>query len=495
MHRIAGADAGNHAHGPGRLNFVDINDPRRLQDAQMRSLLGLRHQTTQVRLSAFPQVILLNGAVAEIKEPQPEPEFSVAGPLDHPVPLQNHQKTVRGAFVQAQGCRHLRQSQRGITLAEQIQDRKGAVQSLYFVGALQGFVSQYGPRFRFVDTLVSRIVGPMSSSNTGFPAICNHPRRPIREPLGKKSPHPGTDSARLSFTEFSYFLPLITMTTENLNRSAANLPWAYFRLRPFPQIAIRVMQLANREDVPLHKLSGLIGSDPAFSSEVLTIANSPLYAPRVPATSILQAVARLGTRCIQGLCITVGVRTYLGKTLSEPAMQSIWRHNMACALIAEQIALVSGMDKDTAYTAGVVHDIGRLALAAIRPKEYTVLLERHTGTAASILDAERELFGVDHCEAGKQLITDWMLPYDFEAIVSQHHVPGHKDGSWNLGDVVDLSCRMADTAGFKAFAGCEALPYADLMEELPAPQRAVFHATAETLSQDILAKIHAVESA
>lgn len=284
------------------------------------------------------------------------------------------------------------------------------------------------------------------------------------------------------------------MTIETSKDNALNLPWAYFRLRPFPQIAIRVMQLANRDEVPLHKLSGLISSDPAFSSEVLTIANSALYAPRVPATSILQAVARLGTRCIQGLCITVGVRTYLGKTMSEPAMQAIWRHNLACALIAEQIALVSCMDKDMAYTAGVVHDIGRLALAAIRPKEYLGLLEQHTGPSASILPAERELFGCDHCEAGKQLVGDWMLPHEFEEIVSKHHIPGHKGGAWTMSDVVDLSCRLADTAGFTAFAGCEATPYAELIEELPAPQRSVFHPNIESLSQDILSKIHAVEA-
>jgi HD-like signal output (HDOD) protein len=284
------------------------------------------------------------------------------------------------------------------------------------------------------------------------------------------------------------------MTIETSKDSTLNLPWAYFRLRPFPQIAIRVMQLANRDEVPLHKLSGLISSDPAFSSEVLTIANSALYAPRVPATSILQAVARLGTRCIQGLCITVGVRTYLGKTLSEPAMQAIWRHNLACALIAEQIALVSCMDKDMAYTAGVVHDIGRLALAAIRPKEYLGLLEGHVGTSASILNAERELFGCDHCEAGKLLIADWMLPHEFEEIVSKHHIPGHKGGTWTMSDVVDLSCRLADTAGFTAFTGCEAALYPELIEELPAPQRSVFHPNIESLSQDILSKIRAVEA-
>ena len=78
-------------------------------------------------------------------------------------------------------------------------------------------------------------------------------------------------------------------------------PWAHLRLPPFPQVALRVLQLANNENVQLHQLSDLISSDPAFASEVLTIANSMLYAPRFPASSILQAIAVLGANNLQGL--------------------------------------------------------------------------------------------------------------------------------------------------------------------------------------------------
>ena len=80
---------------------------------------------------------------------------------------------------------------------------------------------------------------------------------------------------------------------------AATLPWAYLRLPPFPLVAVRVLQLANNENVQLHQLCDLISSDPAFASEVLTVANSLLYAPRYPSTSIMQAVAVLAakTRC------------------------------------------------------------------------------------------------------------------------------------------------------------------------------------------------------
>jgi HD-like signal output (HDOD) protein len=180
--------------------------------------------------------------------------------------------------------------------------------------------------------------------------------------------------------------------------------------------------------------------------------------------------------------------------LSLPSMRALWRHNLACALIAEQLASAGFLDKDTAYTSGVMHDIGRLALAVIRPREYGLLLGAHSGAPASILKAERDLFGWDHCEAGRQLIADWKLPVEFDAIVSGHHAPRRENVSWGLADLLNVSCRMADTAGFAAFPGCEATPFPDLLDELPARERRLFHASIETLTFEVAKKINAVES-
>lgn len=276
---------------------------------------------------------------------------------------------------------------------------------------------------------------------------------------------------------------------------AASHPWAHLRLPPFPQVAVRVLQLVNNENVQLHQLSDLIASDPAFATEVLTIANSLLYAPRFPSNTVLQAIAVLGANNLQGLCLTVGVRAYLGKNLSQPSMRALWRHNLACALIAEQIAAAGSLDKDIAYTSGVMHDIGRLALAVIRPREFALLLGSHSGTPASILQAERELFGWDHCETGRQLINDWRLPPEFEAVVAAHHTPLARPSSWTIPELINLSCRMADTAGFPAFPGCEASPYAELLQEIPAEVRAVLPRDLASLADEIITKVNAVESA
>lgn len=272
------------------------------------------------------------------------------------------------------------------------------------------------------------------------------------------------------------------------------LPWAHLRLPPFPQVALHVLRLVHNENIPLQELCELISADPAFASEVLTMANSILYAPRYPSTSILQAVTVLGANTLKGMCLTVGVRAYLGKWMHEPAMHRIWRHNLACALIAEQLAVPGFIDKDTAYTAGILHDIGRVALAVVQPSAYAALLETRCGPAAAILDAEREMFGMDHCETGLQLIGEWKLPEEFQAPLAEHHRKRRTDGAWSTCELIKISCRMADAAGFAAFEGCEKADYAGLLDELPARERRLFQPELSELAAEIAGRIQAIEA-
>ena len=281
-----------------------------------------------------------------------------------------------------------------------------------------------------------------------------------------------------------------------VKKNDASVPWAHLRIPPFPQVAIRVLQLANNEKVRLTQLSELISSDAAFASEVLTVANSLLYAPRFPSNSILQAISVLGSDHLQGMCMTVGMRAYLGRSLSDTAMRALWRHSLACAVIAERLAGAGGMSKDTAYTSGVLHDVGRFALAVIRPKEYTELLGKHEGTAASILDAEAELFGFNHCQVGKKLIVDWKLSPEFNPIVSEHHSTREENdpGGWDMSELIKVSCRLADCAGFQAFPGCAVGPYEELLGLLPPVERSVLPGELEVLMEDVSSRIEGVES-
>jgi HD-like signal output (HDOD) protein len=227
---------------------------------------------------------------------------------------------------------------------------------------------------------------------------------------------------------------------------------------------------------------------------VLTIANSLVYSPRFPASSIIQAIAVIGANHLQGMCLTVGVRSYLGKSLSHPLIRSAWRHNLACAMIAEQLAAAGFMNKDQAYTAGVLHDVGRLALAVLQPEDYANLLVTHQGSGASILPLETELFGCNHCEAGKHLVAGWQLPSGLDAVIAEHHDPRRSDGAWSMAELVKISCRLADTAGFPAFPGCAIAPLDELRNQLPERERCAFHAALETLTHELTQKIEAIEA-
>jgi HD-like signal output (HDOD) protein len=259
-------------------------------------------------------------------------------------------------------------------------------------------------------------------------------------------------------------------------------------------VAMRVLQLANNENVQLHQLCDLISTDTALASEVLMVANSVLYSPRYPSISILQAIAILGANTLQGMCITVGVRAYLGKSMSYPAMRDLWRHNLACGLIAERVAAAGFLDKDTAYTSGILHDIGRVALAVIQPKEYSSLLEKHNGPPESILDGEWELFGWDHCETGRRLVADWSLPPELEPVVSEHHETVGGEAAWGMGELIKVSCRLADALGFPSFHGCERAEFDALMDALPMRERSRFCKDRQTLAAEIADGIHAIEA-
>jgi HD-like signal output (HDOD) protein len=276
--------------------------------------------------------------------------------------------------------------------------------------------------------------------------------------------------------------------------AASRFPWSDFRIPPFPESALRVLKSVNDEDASMRQFSDLISADPALSVEVLIIANSALLAQRHRVTSILQASVLLGTHILKGVCLTVAVRACLGKTMSNPSLRAIWRHSLACALISEQLAGTASLDKGTAYTAGVMHEIGRFALAVVKPKEYSALLKEHCGTQQSILEKEREIFGFDHRDAGQHMISEWKLPAEFQTMVHADDTTPRSNSLRQIQELVHISCRMADAAGFTVFPGCEVTPYHDLLELLPVRARSLFYADGKRLAFDLSSKITAIES-
>ncbi len=240
--------------------------------------------------------------------------------------------------------------------------------------------------------------------------------------------------------------------------------WALDDIPPFPAIALRALNMMTGTDSSLLELCDLIRSDPVFSGAVLRMANSPLIGFPHRITSVLQASMLLGFRRLKSVVITIGLKYYLEENYT-PLLQSCWRHCLACAVAAEQAAATAMLDKNFAHTAGILHDIGRVAMAASMPRSYAKVLEAEVSGGNDLLRIERDLCGIDHCEAGSQLIEAWALPPLYMEIVSGHH--NVQAGSHDIVSLVSSCCRVSDSCGF-AEANYRSLPdYAEVFAEIP----------------------------
>jgi len=165
------------------------------------------------------------------------------------------------------------------------------------------------------------------------------------------------------------------------------------------------------------------------------------------------------------------LRNHLGENLHVPRLRRCWRHSLACAFISQDIGARCWLGKDESYTAGLIHDLGRLALLATFPDAYAALLESADETGRDVLEAERERFEIDHCAVGCWLITEWDLPEDFLAVMGTHH-SDPPEGRFDVAATVRAACRIADVVGFQVAGGPPPYTLEEISAELPEPARA-----------------------
>ena len=114
-----------------------------------------------------------------------------------------------------------------------------------------------------------------------------------------------------------------------------------FELPPFPTVAIKALQIASNGSGRLRELHDTICTDQVFSGELLRLANSPLYGIRTAILSTLQASILLGYERLKALILTIGIRVYFTNVLTIPVLRVCWRHSLACAIVAEDLAVAS----------------------------------------------------------------------------------------------------------------------------------------------------------
>lgn len=226
----------------------------------------------------------------------------------------------------------------------------------------------------------------------------------------------------------------------------SSCPEVLHDLPRLPTVTAKLMQMVFDDISSYREVAELIRTDAAFSVEVLRLANSSVFAFRHEILDVPHAIAVLGLNRLRGVVMTLALRELLKRGRGSQALTRCWRHNLATALTTEVVADACWIDKGLAYTAGLLHDVGVLAFLANLTDPYAQAVEA-CRDEESLIETEVELFGMDHCEAGRWLLGEWNLPRVFRDVAAGHHKPP-EPGEIDIPGLVHLGSLVADMAGF-----------------------------------------------
>ncbi|WP_428420560.1 HDOD domain-containing protein [Methylibium sp.] len=218
-------------------------------------------------------------------------------------------------------------------------------------------------------------------------------------------------------------------------------------LPALPAVVLELIQSLGDTDANTDQLAARIARDQGLAAKTLRLANSSFYGMPRQVTSIADATTILGWRTVRSVATAAGL-TAMMHTPDCPGFdfKAFWRHAIGTALCAASLARGTPLDEGLGFTAGLLHDLGRLALASSFAGPYAQVL-RHRGECdGPVLESERAVLGTDHAAVGSLLAEHWCFASCMVEAIAAHHEPQpltSRPGPADLADLVHVADNMA----------------------------------------------------
>lgn len=224
------------------------------------------------------------------------------------------------------------------------------------------------------------------------------------------------------------------------------------QLPALPAIVTRLVEVVNSPESSAEDAAKLIDKDPALTSRMLRLANSAFYGIPRSISSVNSAVVILGFNTIKSLVLSASVmQMFPGEKNAIFDRTSFWKHSIVCAMAAKQIIRaympVKMIDPESAFCAGMLHDIGKLVFEQYAHADYVEACDYAQKNNMSLLEAETHLLGTNHAEVGKILADRWALPLELEAALVNHHEPQSAGKLVDLVSAVHIADSIAHSVG------------------------------------------------
>lgn len=215
----------------------------------------------------------------------------------------------------------------------------------------------------------------------------------------------------------------MSTTSKNPVAVAQAIIASFQTLPTIPAAASRAIQLLNGPDPDLSEVADIILADQVIAARVIRIINSPLYKLLHEVESVKQALIYLGPQKIFEIILTsCFLELTDSRTVAGIRPQSCWEHSFGVALIARNLAELSGLVKpEIAYVSGVLHDVGEVILMHQCREQFRQAVQLSIEKELDLYDAERDVFGTTHCEIGALLAEQWHFPEPLAQVILHHH--------------------------------------------------------------------------
>ncbi len=230
---------------------------------------------------------------------------------------------------------------------------------------------------------------------------------------------------------------------------------------PLPEITSKVMQMTNDPDVSAAELNRVISTDQALTANVLKLCNSAYYGlPRV-ISSVTQAIMYLGFQTVRNMVLSTAVDQVYSKidlSAYNHGANGLSEHSFAVAVASQVLSkrLRPGLG-DTAFTAGLLHDVGKIVLAKYVRNSRQELVAL-SGSPHITREAELEILGTDHAQVGSQIVDHWNFPQELTLAIGYHHNPEDARGRPLLAVITYLANNVVLRLGLGLIAGPTVLP-------------------------------------
>jgi putative nucleotidyltransferase with HDIG domain len=217
-------------------------------------------------------------------------------------------------------------------------------------------------------------------------------------------------------------------------------------LPPTPTLMVKLIELFRQPGADVDEIVTLLRQDPALSVEVLRRCNSAYFAQDNPVMDINEAVFRMGFHEVYQMTVALsGTRALTpGEKVPGFSAEALQRHSNIAAIASGALALDAGESEGIAFTAGLLHDVGKLVLALGERERYVAVLEECRDSGASLSETEKMIFGFNHDEVGARLLQRWGVPVEV-VMPALGHNDTQPRGEWHkFVALTNMGSRMAN---------------------------------------------------